>query len=44
MHMDKVDWQAEMQLHAELFEKLKLRMPEALERHRQVLLTQIEAL
>lgn len=44
MRMDKADWQAEMQLHAELFEKLKLRMPEALERHRQVLSTQIEAL
>ncbi len=44
MRMDKADWQAEMQLHAELFERLKLRMPEALERHRQVLSTQIEAL
>ena len=44
MRMDKADWQAEMQLHAELFEKLKLRMPAALEQNRQVLATQVEAL
>ena len=44
MRMDKADWQAEMQLHAELFEKLKLRMPAALEQNRRVLAAQVEAL
>ena len=44
MRMNKVDWQAEMQLHAELFEKLKLRMPKALEQHRQILAAKVEAL
>ena len=42
--MDKAEWQVEMGLHAELFEKLKDRMPAALEAYRQELETKVNAL
>ncbi len=42
--MDKAEWQTEMGLHAELFEKLKDRMPAALEAYRHELEAKINAL
>ena len=42
--MDKAEWQVEMGLHAELFEKLKDRMPAALEAYRKELEAKINAL
>lgn len=42
--MDKAEWQTEMGLHAELFEKLKARMPAALEAYRHQLEAKINAL
>ena len=42
--MDKAEWQTEMGLHAELFEKLKDRMPAALEAYRHELEAKVNAL
>lgn len=43
-YLDKAEWQAEMKLHAELFDKLKERMPAALDGYRQQLEQSIAAL
>ena len=44
MKMGKTEWQAEMKLHEEQFEKLKERMPAELEARRAQLQKEVDAL